>query len=127
MEVPANPPAGPLSMAELLQLDSTLLPALERHQLRLLAHGLRSLQAAAGRSSGPLPSAAELEAWLALQPTLQADPDFVEPFRQQLLVLGRQLEQVAAGQGCTALALELTQLIAWSEAEAQQRLQVPDP
>jgi hypothetical protein len=41
-----------LDPQELNLLDSTLLPSLERHHLRLLAHGLRTLQAAAGRRQG---------------------------------------------------------------------------
>ena len=32
---------------ELAELESTLLPALERHHLRLLAHGLRTFQTVA--------------------------------------------------------------------------------
>ena len=57
-----------LSQAELAELEASLLPALERHHLRLLAHSLRSLQAAAGRRSGPLPERAVLLAWALAQP-----------------------------------------------------------
>jgi hypothetical protein len=60
----AGPPSGPLTTEEVRQLDSTLLPALERHHLRLLAHGLRSLQAAAGRRQGPCPDPDSLRRWL---------------------------------------------------------------
>lgn len=113
---------GPLSTAEVQRLDATLLPALERHQLRLLAHGLRSLQDAADRRQGALPEAEQLELWLQRQPQLQVDPDFLTPFRQQLLALGRQLERIAADQGCAPLGLELSDLIRWSEEQARQRI-----
>ena len=118
----AAPLDGPLSTAEVQRLDATLLPALERHQLRLLAHGLRSLQEAAGRRQGGLPEAEPLQAWLERQPALQADPDFLDPFRQQLLALGDQLQRIAAEQGCTPLELELGQLIQWSEEQARLRI-----
>jgi hypothetical protein len=34
-----------IEASELAELEATLLPALERHHLRLLAHGLRTFQA----------------------------------------------------------------------------------
>ena len=43
-----------LSEQDLGELESTLLPALERHHLRLLAHSLRCLQQAA-EGRGRLP------------------------------------------------------------------------
>ena len=36
--------AGPLSRADAEQIEATLLPNLDRHHLRLLAHCLRSFQ-----------------------------------------------------------------------------------
>ena len=74
-----------LSPEELSELEASLLPSLERHHLRLLAHSLRSLQAAAGRRSGPLPQRAELLAWALDQPELQADPRFCQAFLDQLI------------------------------------------
>lgn len=114
--------ASPLSEAESLQLDSTLLPSLERHHLRLLAHGLRTLQAVAQRQEGPLPPQAQLQAWIASQPGLAEDPDFARTFSLQLENLGHQLSRIAAGAGCSPLALTLEQLCAWALAEADQRL-----
>ena len=40
-----------LSEHDLQELESSLLPALERHHLRLLAHSLRCLQQAAAGSA----------------------------------------------------------------------------
>jgi len=125
------PPNGtsPLSQAEAERLDATLLPHLERHHLRLLAHGLRSFQAMAGRQEGALPSAPLLSHWLAQQPELAGDPGFRDAFHQQLIGLGQQLEQIAAVEGCTPLGLSLEQLIHWAKAQADGRLaqQQPNP
>jgi hypothetical protein len=115
--------AGPLRHEEATLLEATLLPHLERHHLRLLAHGLRSFQAMVGRCHGELPSARDLENWLAQQPGLEADPGFRDCFRQQLIGLGQQLEQIAAELHCTPLALSLDQLIGWATAQADARLE----
>ncbi len=119
----AAEPSSPLSRAEAELLDSTLLPHLERHHLRLLAHGLRSFQAMADRRQGALPTAEQLAQWLDQQPGLSADPSFRDAFRQQLVGLGQQLEQIAAAAGCTPLALSLEQLIHWARGQADDRLE----
>lgn len=113
---------GPLSPEELAELEGTLLPALERHHLRLLAHGLRTLQAIAGRRHGPLPSAAVIDAWASQQPGIAADPTFQRAFTDQLNSAGTQLDNLAAGRGCEPLALELSDLCTWAVGQAQQRL-----
>jgi hypothetical protein len=115
--------SSPLSLTEAELLDATLLPHLERHHLRLLAHGLRSFQAMAGRREGSLPSNQELDRWLDQQPGLVDDPSFREAFRLQLIGLGQQLEQIAAEAGSTPLALSLERLIHWARVEADSRLQ----
>ena len=45
-----------LSETDLQELESSLLPALERHHLRLLAHSLRCLQLAATSPEALLPN-----------------------------------------------------------------------
>ena len=115
--------SSPLSRAEAELLDSTLLPHRERPHLRLLAQGLRSFQAMAGRSSGSLPGPRELDRWLEQQPGLADDPGFREAFRQQLIGLGNQLEEIAAEAGSTPLALGLEQLIHWARTQADSRLE----
>jgi hypothetical protein len=111
-----------LSEIELRELESTLLPALERHHLRLLAHGLRTLQAIAGRREGPLPDRWAIEAWAQEQPVIAADADFRVAFVEQLVGAARQLETIAAGQGVQPMALDLPDLAHWSTAQADNRL-----
>lgn len=112
---------------ELEVLDSSLLPSLERHHLRLLAHGLRTLQAAAGRRQGSLPERRQLEAWAAAQPVLSADSQFAAAFLPQLEELGGQLAAIAAAEGVTPLALDLEQLRRWAQGQADQRLGAISP
>lgn len=116
-----------LDPQELELLDSSLLPSLERHHLRLLAHGLRTLQAAAGRRHGCLPERRQLEAWAAAQPVLSGDTQFAAAFLPQLEELGGQLAAIAAAEGVTPLALELEQLRRWAQGQADQRLAAISP
>ncbi len=118
----AEPLAGPLTPAEVQELDSILLPALERHHLRLLAHGLRSLQSAAGRRHGALPEQEQLQGWVLSQPQAAGAPDFAQAFLVQLQSLAAQLEAIAATQPCAPLALRLDQLTQWARSQADQRL-----
>ena len=115
-----------ISPEELQELESSLLPSLERHHLRLLAHGLRTLQCAAGRRSGALPTPGDLSAWAAQQPALTADPAFAESFLKQLALLAEQLAAIAAERQRTPLGLELSDLAAWAHGQAEQRLS-PEP
>lgn len=117
---------------ELRELESSLLPALERHHLRLLAHALRSLQAVAPGGEA-LPSRAQLEAWAAAQPAIADDPGFRNAFVEQLLSAGVQLEQIARWRhgpaeagSATPLALELNDLVAWARTQADARLNRPE-
>ena len=115
MTTEAPPPQvqGPLSAAELAELEATLLPALERHHLRLLAHSLRSLQAiAAHQPAGALPDHDAMRAWASQQPALADAPCFQAVLVEQLEAAGRQLQQLATSLGRSPLALELGDLIA---------------
>ena len=115
MTTEAPPPQvqGPLSAAELAELEATLLPALERHHLRLLAHSLRSLQAiAAHQPAGALPDHDVMRAWASQQPALADAPYFQAVLVEQLEAAGRQLQQLATSLGRSPLALELGDLIA---------------
>ncbi len=120
-------PSGPLTPAELAELEATLLPALERHHLRLLAHSLRTLQTVADRRSGPLPSAAAIARWASQQPAIAADVAFQQAFTSQLVSSASQLEHLAAEQGCDPLALQLADLCAWALQLANQRLAIIPP
>ncbi|MCP9917380.1 hypothetical protein [Cyanobium sp. ATX 6F1] len=119
---------GPLSSDDLTLLEGSLLPALERHHLRLLAHCLRCLQQIGAAHQGPVPASEAIEAWMAGEPRFQSDPDFAPVFLEQLLSGAAQLERLAAELGCDPLALELSQLVAWAQGQAQTRLrQLPAP
>lgn len=114
-----------LSPDELQELEATLLPTLERHHLRLLAHGLRTLQAIAGRPSGELPAVGAIEAWARQQPVIAADAGFEEAFLTQMDGVGQQLATIAAAAGREPLALELADLVHWATREADRRIRPP--
>jgi hypothetical protein len=123
----ADQHGGPLTIAEVQQLDSTLLPTLERHHLRLLAHGLRSLQAAAGRRHGTTPDPDSLRRWVLAQPQVAGAAEFAEVFVEQLRHLAAQLETIAAEQHCAPLDLTLDQLVQWARSQADQRTSSQTP
>jgi hypothetical protein len=110
-----------LTPADLQELDSSLLPALERHHLRLLAHSLRCLQQAAGDQTH-LPNPDQLQTWAAAQPALNADASFVPVLLEQLIKAALQLEQIAMNQGIAPLALTIADLVTWGRGQADQRL-----
>ena len=119
---------SPLSAAEIDRLDATLLPALERHHLRLLAHALRTLQQVQRHTHSPhLPGPAAIEQWLLEQPGLDQDPQFFRQFAMQLHGAGHQLEALATQHGVTPLELELEALISWAREQADQRLATAAP
>ena len=128
-----TPPKSPLSERELAQLEATLLPALDRHHLRLLAHGLRTLQAMTGDPHGAgsqpqtVPDHATLVAWALQQEALAGDVDFARAFADQLLATAHQLEAIAQPLGRGPLDLELRDLITWATASADNRLAIIAP
>jgi len=127
------PTKSPLSDGELAELEATLLPAVERHHLRLLAHGLRTLQAMSGEAHGEwsqaetIPDHATLVAWALRQEALAGDVDFAHTFADQLLTTAHQLEAIAQPLGRSPLALELSDLITWATASANDRLAIIPP
>jgi hypothetical protein len=118
--IPAG--TGPLSAEEMSGLESTLLPALERHHLRLLAHGLRTLQAIAGRRSGQPPGPEAIADWGCRQPPLADDPVFQQVLVEQLGNIAGQLIATAASRDCDPLALSLDDLGHWAVQQADRRL-----
>lgn len=133
-------PAGesPLTLAELAELEATLLPALERHHLRLLAHGLRTLQAIARSTGGaaasggaalpppPLPDQTGIGAWVRQQPPIADDAAFQAALVEQLVATGRQLAHIAEELDREPLALDLADLSAWATRQADRRLAQAD-
>ena len=114
-----------LSPDELQELEATLLPTLERHHLRLLAPGLRTLQAIAEQRSGALPPEDAVAAWAAAQPVIAADAGFAEAFLHQMHGVGQQLAAIATASGREPLALNLADLVHWATREADRRVRPP--
>ena len=114
-----------LSEADLIALESTLLPALERHHLRLLAHSLRCLQQASG-DVGSLPEGEQLTAWAQRQPNLAVDPTFIPVLVEQLGKAALQLDAIGEQLGKPALQLDIQDLLLWGQGQADQRLRSPD-
>lgn len=116
-----------LTSEDLDVLEGSLLPALERHYLRLLAHGLRTFQVMAASTPDPerLPERQTIENWAAQQAPLADDPAFREAFLEQLSHLVDPLEEIAVRYGQSALTLELAQLVCWAREQADARLNSP--
>lgn len=114
-----------LSEQDLSELESTLLPALERHHLRLLAHSLRCLQQAASGGK-QLPACADLTLWAQQQPNLAVDPTFIPVLVEQLGKASVQLEAIGTELGKPALDLEISDLVRWGQQQADQRLASDD-
>lgn len=110
-----------LSPEELVHLEASLLPALERHHLRLLAHGLRTLQQIAGSREGEPPSGETIRQWVLVQRATAGDNAFAEAFSAQLLSVAEQLRQIA-GPSRQPLELELDELESWVRHQADARL-----
>jgi hypothetical protein len=105
-------------------LEATLLPALERHFLSLLVHGLRTFQAIAVSADLPeqLPDRLHIETWVARQPPLAEDPGFQEAFVEQLCRLREPLRTIALRDGLSPLDLRVEALVAWAREQADARL-----
>lgn len=107
---------------ELNRLDGTLLPSLERHHLRLMAHGLRTLQAIAGQRQGRAPERDAIRSWVERQPAIADDAGFAAAFTDQLEHMAGQLSAIAADHRCEPLGLDLEALIDWAQRNADQRI-----
>ena len=117
-----TPQSGPLTRVMVEQIDATLLPTLERHHLRLLAHCLASFQEIASPSTqGAFPSLAAQEQWCQHHPLLRDDPQFGALLLQQFQAASRQLQTLADTLGITPLELTLEQLIEAAMQAAKAR------
>jgi hypothetical protein len=116
-----------LSPEDQALLAASLLPIRERHDLSLLAHGLRTFQAIAATTAEPLrlPDRFQIEAWAARQASLADDSAFQEAFVEQLGRLVDPLKAIAARQGRSPLELRLEELVAWVTEQADDRLNRP--
>ena len=90
----------------IVRIDSTLLPQLDRHHLRLLFHCLDSFLAMEPTSGKHLPDKAVRREWCERQPVVASDPSFVSELLRQFDAAAEQLEELA--QRCNKQPLELT-------------------
>ena len=97
------------------RIDATLLPQLDRHHLRLLAHCLASFRTMAPDLDGALPNAALRRQWCEQQPVVADDPQFLTLLLDQLNNAAQQLEEVADTCSKAPLELSLDDLIAAAE------------
>ena len=109
-----------IDRATIERIDSTLLPQLDRHHLRVLSHCLDSFQAmAAPESAGAIPDEDQRRRWCQKQPVVADDPAFLDTLLLQLNAAAEQLDQLALGLGKPPLALTLDDLISAAEARCR--------
>jgi hypothetical protein len=109
-----------IDRATIERIDSTLLPQLDRHHLRVLSHCLDSFQAmAAPGSTGAIPDESQRRLWCQQQPVVAEDPMFLDTLLLQLNAAAEQLDQLARELGKPPLALTLDDLISASEARCR--------
>ena len=97
------------------RIDATLLPQLDRHHLRLLAHCLASFRMMVPDLDGALPNAALRRQWCEQQPVVADDPQFLILLLNQLNNAADQLEEMADDCSKAPLELSLDDLIAAAE------------
>ena len=97
------------------RIDATLLPQLDRHHLRLLAHSLASFREMSNDVDGALPNAALRRHWCEQQPVVADDPQFLILLLNQLNNAADQLEEMADDCSKAPLELSLDDLIAAAE------------
>ena len=97
------------------RIDATLLPQLDRHHLRLLAHCLASFREMSADVDGALPDAALRRQWCEQQPVVADDPQFLTLLLDQLDNAAHQLEELADNCSKVPLELSLDDLIAAAE------------
>ena len=101
-----------LTKEDIEQIEATLLPALERHHIRLLAHCLASFKSMANDSKkGPLPNKDSRLKWCLKQPELSNQKSFIPILLEQMEVAGLELEQLASERLITPLELNIEDLI----------------
>ena len=105
------------------RIDATLLPQMDRHHLRLLAHCLDSFLVMDPGQEGQLPDAASRRRWCEQQPVVADDPAFLRSLMQQLNGAAEQLQGLADSLGKPPLELQLDDLITAAEARCHHQLQ----
>ncbi|BEV36823.1 hypothetical protein [Synechococcus sp. M16CYN] len=101
------------------RIDSTLLPQLDRHHLRLLIHCLESFRSMNRKTDGALPDVDQRRRWCEQQPMVARDTRFLNVLLSQLNNAALQLELLADSCGKQPLHLSLDDLIAAAEIRCQ--------
>ena len=104
------------------RIDATLLPQLDRHHLRLLAHCLDSFRAMDSGTDGGLPDAASRRRWCEQQPLVIDDPTFLRSLLLQLEGAGQQLSNLAEELKQPPLDLTIDDLITAAVARCHHQL-----
>ncbi len=113
-----------ISLKEIEQIDATLLPNLDKHHLRLLAHCLVCFKEMSKESKeGPLPSKVERTNWCYKQPSLLKEKSFIPIFLEQLESAAQQLEQISSTLGISPLELTIKDLISYRLENNEKHLQ----
>ena len=103
---------SPLSIEEIEKIDSSGLPLMARHRIRLLAHCLSCFKAISSSiSADDFPSNQERLTWLIKQPNVSNDREFVSSLLEQLSGAERHLRALAIECNTSPLDLTLDDLI----------------
>ena len=109
-----------IDRATIERIDSTLLPQLDRHHLRVLSHCLDRFQSmAAPGSTDAIPDENQRRSWCQQQTVVADDPLFLDTLLLQLNAAADQLDQLAHELGKPPLALTLDDLISAAEARCR--------
>ena len=109
-----------IDKATIERIDSTLLPQLDRHHLRVLSHCLDSFQSmAAPGSTRAIPDENQRRCWCQQQPVVAEDAAFLDTLLLQLNSAAEQLDQLALELDKPPLALTLDDLINAAEARCR--------
>ena len=109
-----------IDRAAIERIDSTLLPQLDRHHVRVVSDCLDSFQSmAAPGSNGAIPDENERRLCYQQQPLVADDPTFLDTLLLQLNAAADQLDQLALELGKPPLALTLDDLINAAEARCR--------
>ena len=105
------------------RIDATLLPQMDRHHLRLLAHCLESFRAMGNAAGDALPDAASRRRWCEHQPVVAEEPGFLRSLLHQLDAAAEQLQSLADSLNKPPLQLSLEDLISAAEARCHHQIQ----
>ena len=103
------------------QIDATLLPRMDRHHVRLLAHCLDSFQTMDSTEAGVIPDLGSRRRWCEQQPQVAEDPGFLNALLLQLDAAAQQLQSLADALGKPPLELDLNDLIQAAEARCHHQ------